>query len=350
MAGTVELGALPPGVARAALNVVVVTLDTTRADRIGAYGQAAAVETPVFDRLAREGTLFEQAMASAPLTLPSHATMFTAQFPPAHGVRDNGGFFLAPDADHARRTPPGCRRANRRVRRRLRARLQVGAGSGIRALRGRLRSLKSPRDVRRKRSAPRRTRSSTSHCRGSKRSRTSGSLRGCTSTIRTRRTPRRNRSRRDTPVGPTTEKSRLRMRNLGESSTSSQTRGLLDRTIIAVLADHGEGLGDHGEGTHGFFIYESATRTPFVIRAPFERTSARRVSDPVRTVGSDADAARSAGTSGPAGAGGRDEPRAADDRRPCRIESGRVCGGDVPAPSLRVECAARAASGPVQTD
>ena len=97
-AGAIELGSLPRGVARQELNLVVVTLDTTRADRLGAYGHQTAAETPVFDRLAREGTLFEHAMASAPLTLPSHATMFTAQFPPAHGVRDNGGFFLSSSA------------------------------------------------------------------------------------------------------------------------------------------------------------------------------------------------------------------------------------------------------------
>src|SRR5262245_51756840 len=97
-AGPVELGGLPSGVARGDLNLLVVTLDTTRADRIGAYGDPRAAATPVFDRLAREGTLFEQVMATAPLTLPSHASMFTAQFPPAHGVRDNGGFFLSPEA------------------------------------------------------------------------------------------------------------------------------------------------------------------------------------------------------------------------------------------------------------
>ena len=97
-AGAIDLGPLPHRVDRDRLNLVLVTLDTTRADRIGAYGGPNAADTPAFDRLAREGTLFERAMASAPLTLPSHATMFTGRFPPAHGLRDNGGFFLGPDA------------------------------------------------------------------------------------------------------------------------------------------------------------------------------------------------------------------------------------------------------------
>ena len=50
-----------------------------------------------------------------------------------------------------------------------------------------------------------------------------------------------------------------------------ERNGLLDRTIVVVIGDHGEGLNQHDEGTHGFFIYESTTRVPFIIRAPFER-------------------------------------------------------------------------------
>src|SRR5204863_744071 len=87
------LGHLPAGVGAADLDLLLVTLDTTRADRIHAYG-FAGIETPHLDRLAREGVLFEEAVAPAPLTLPAHSSIFTGQYPPAHGVRDNGGFFL----------------------------------------------------------------------------------------------------------------------------------------------------------------------------------------------------------------------------------------------------------------
>ena len=90
-------GSVPRGVDRARLNLVVITLDTTRADRLGAYGRADA-GTPVFDRLAEDGVLFEQATSSAPITLPAHSSIFTGRFPPQHGVRDNGGFFLDPGA------------------------------------------------------------------------------------------------------------------------------------------------------------------------------------------------------------------------------------------------------------
>jgi arylsulfatase A-like enzyme len=95
--GGVDLGALPAGTSRDRLNLLIVTLDTTRADRMGAYGNKD-IETPTFDTLAREGTLFQQAVSVAPLTLPVHSSMFTGKFPPEHGVRDNGGFFLAPSS------------------------------------------------------------------------------------------------------------------------------------------------------------------------------------------------------------------------------------------------------------
>lgn len=71
------------------INVLLITLDTTRADRLGCYGYAAA-KTPALDRLAQQGVLFERAYAPVPLTLPSHASMLTGLYPPEHGLRSNG--------------------------------------------------------------------------------------------------------------------------------------------------------------------------------------------------------------------------------------------------------------------
>lgn len=76
-------------------NVLLVTLDTTRADRIGAWGHAGA-RTPNLDALARRGIRFERCDSAAPITLPSHATILTGLYPPRHGVRDNGIFALEP--------------------------------------------------------------------------------------------------------------------------------------------------------------------------------------------------------------------------------------------------------------
>jgi membrane-anchored protein YejM (alkaline phosphatase superfamily) len=70
-------------------NVVLITLDTTRADHLGCYGDAEA-RTPAIDRLATEGVLFSQAASPAPLTLPAHCSIMTGLYPTYHGVRLNG--------------------------------------------------------------------------------------------------------------------------------------------------------------------------------------------------------------------------------------------------------------------
>ena len=74
-------------------HLLVVTIDTLRADRLGAYGYAGA-ETPAMDRLASEGVRFSHAVTPAPTTLPSHTTIFTGMTPPRHGVRDNAAGVL----------------------------------------------------------------------------------------------------------------------------------------------------------------------------------------------------------------------------------------------------------------
>ena len=74
-------------------SVVLVTIDTLRADRVGAYG-AAFGATPTLDALAEAGARAEKVIAPTPLTLPSHATLLTGLYPPRHGVRHNGIFRL----------------------------------------------------------------------------------------------------------------------------------------------------------------------------------------------------------------------------------------------------------------
>lgn len=78
------------------LNLMVITLDTMRADRIGAYGYQAA-ETPNIDRLAANGILFENCYSPVPITLPAHCSFFTGKYPLGHQVRDNGTFLLKKD-------------------------------------------------------------------------------------------------------------------------------------------------------------------------------------------------------------------------------------------------------------
>jgi len=80
-------------------SLILVTVDTLRADHVGvlAGGSATGEVTPALDALGRSGAVFLDATAHAPLTLPSHASILTGRYPPAHGVHDNGGFRLAAD-------------------------------------------------------------------------------------------------------------------------------------------------------------------------------------------------------------------------------------------------------------
>src|SRR5262245_45800322 len=73
---------------------VLVSIDTLRSDHLPAYGYPA-LKTPAFDALARDAIVFERAFSHYPLTLPSHASVFTGLLPPGHGVRNNKGYALA---------------------------------------------------------------------------------------------------------------------------------------------------------------------------------------------------------------------------------------------------------------
>jgi arylsulfatase A-like enzyme len=91
LGGTIACGksAAPEATAERARNVVLVTIDPLRADRIGAYGYTSA-RTPFLDALARRGAQFDRAYATAPITLTSHASLMSGRYPPGHGARHNG--------------------------------------------------------------------------------------------------------------------------------------------------------------------------------------------------------------------------------------------------------------------
>src|SRR5262245_41349223 len=75
------------------VNVLLITLDTLRADHLSCYG-GKTVSTPNVDALAARGVRFSQAVAQVPLTTPSHASILTGTYPQVHKLRDNGGFVL----------------------------------------------------------------------------------------------------------------------------------------------------------------------------------------------------------------------------------------------------------------
>jgi arylsulfatase A-like enzyme/Tfp pilus assembly protein PilF len=250
-------------------NVLLVTLDTVRADRLGSYGYAAA-RTPRLDALARSGARFENAFTVTPLTLPAHASLMTGLFPGEHGVRDNGGFYLEDRFEtlaeklHA----SGYRTAGFVGAFVLDRRwgiaqgfdeyfddFDLGAaatgamddvqrpGSAVvdRALAWLGRERRRPffawvhlYDAHTPYEAPEPYR---------------------------RMFPATASGAYDAEVAYVDEQ-------VGRLLDGLADQGVLKDTLIGVVADHGESLGEHGEQTHGFFLYDATLRVPLILAGP----------------------------------------------------------------------------------
>lgn len=277
----VELGALPRGVVQQDLNVILITLDTTRWDRLGAYGDRSA-QTPNLDRLAAEGVLFEEAITSAPLTLPAHSTLFTGLLPPRHGVRDNGGYVLDPrHPTLAKLLKDGG--------------WNTGAFIGAFVLDGKWGLNQGFDTYHDKFDVSKYKKVSLGDV-----SRTAGEVVDQALPWLDQRADKRffawlHLYDAHSPYDPPEPfKSRFsRQPYAGEIAyVDSQvgrvlqwldTKGLTERTIVVAVGDHGESLNEHREGTHGLFIYDATSRVPFIVRAPYSRMKGRRVRGTVRS-------------------------------------------------------------------
>ena len=249
------------------LNVVVVTLDTTRVDRLGCYG-FRGVATPNIDAVARDGVLFEQATATVPLTLPSHASIFTGLLPPSHGVRDNGGFFL----DAAKTT--------------LAERLKeggwaTGAFVGAWVLDSRW-GLDQGFDVYSDRfdlSKVKVVNLGTVQKTGDEVMDLALEWLGQVKEKKffawvhlydphTPYEPAEPFASRY-PGAPYLGEIAYTDHVVGRLVEWLKSSGAWERTLLVLLADHGESLGDHGESTHTFFVYDSTQHVPFIVRTPW---------------------------------------------------------------------------------
>jgi arylsulfatase A-like enzyme len=240
--------------------LVIVTLDTTRADRLPAYG-FGGVATPALDGLASRGAVFDAAVSVAPLTLPAHTSLFTGLYPPTHGVRDNtdraldpthatlarmlhdrgfqtaafvGSIVLSADRglaqgfdvyDDGRENggPPPRRRTGREVV--DRARVWIAGLNGTPFfLWVHLYDVHAPQTL-------------PVEFRRAYGDRYEGGI-----------------AYVDTQIGRLVD--------------ALAGRHLLSKTIIVVAGDHGESLGEHGEQAHGIFLYDSTLHVPLILCAP----------------------------------------------------------------------------------
>ena len=240
-------------------NLLVITLDTMRADRLPPYG-FGAVAAPALDRLAAEGVLFEQAFAPVPLTLPSHATLFTGILPPRLSVRDNvdaplsAGFQTLAEALHA----SGLTTA-------------VFVASGVLAPgRGLDQGFGTY---------------SLGTCKGARRVRRPASDvadEAIAWLVQHDSTPffvwahfydthRPYQTPYDYARGyadPYSAAIAFEDAQIARLVDYLEARTLLDDTLIAVVGDHGESLGGHGEDSHGIFLYQEALHVPLIFRGP----------------------------------------------------------------------------------
>jgi arylsulfatase A-like enzyme/cytochrome c-type biogenesis protein CcmH/NrfG len=252
-------------------NVLLVTIDTLRADRVGCYGHAAAA-TPVLDGLAARGVRFATAVAHVPLTGPSHASLFTGRTPLGHGFRDNGGYTL----------PAGLTTAAEDFKKNGYETAAFVSAFPLHRRFGFDRGFETYDDHLPKGNDPRRPQYIERFADAT----TDVVLRW----LEARKVGPCAASRPFflwvhyydphapyEPPGDLGERFRTAPydgevaftdRQLGRLLHSLDERGHAPRTLLLVTSDHGEGLGEHGEGTHGLFVYDATLKVPWIMAGP----------------------------------------------------------------------------------
>jgi arylsulfatase A-like enzyme/Tfp pilus assembly protein PilF len=256
-------------------NLLVITLDTTRADRIGAYGCRTA-RTPNLDRLAAEGVVFENAYTCVPLTLPSHSTMFTGRYPIANQVRNNGSYFLPEGETTLAEVLRGRGYDTRAVIAAFVLLSKFGVNQGFAVYDDSLDTHEMIRNY--KSEIP----AELVH---EKFSSWLGESGGRPFFYWVHFYDPHTPYRPPQEFAPKSPSAPMALYDgeiaymdvwVGRVLQSLRERGLLERTLVVVAGDHGEAFGEHVEHGHGIFCYEEALRVPLLVHAP-GRFKPRRV-------------------------------------------------------------------------
>jgi arylsulfatase A-like enzyme/Flp pilus assembly protein TadD len=246
-------------------NVLLVTIDTLRTNRIGAYGSSAGL-TPALDALAAGGVRFTHVWSHAPITLPAHASILTGLVPPHHRVRNNGAFRLgAEPSTLAERLRQAGYRTGAFVGAFVLDR-RFGLDRGFDEYDDRYRASAETGFHFAERPADEVLRAATGWITqpGAGDSRPWFAWIHLFDPHAPYRAPAAfaaNRLPYEAEVAWTDSA-------LGSALDSLRGGGQLARTIVIVTADHGESLGDHGETTHGLFAYDATLRVPLIVSAP----------------------------------------------------------------------------------
>ncbi len=280
--------------------VILISIDTLRSDRLPVYGYTK-VETPAIDALAAAGIVFERAYSNVPLTLPAHVSMLTGLLPPQHGVRNNVGYRY-----DASKHPP--------ITAMLRgAGYESAAMVSSYVLRGNT-GFGNAFDF-------------YDDAIASEANVALGRLQRSGATTLEVAKPWLDR-RKEAPFfllfhiyephGPHEAPEPFRSRYadpydaevaasddvVGKLLDHLRARGLYDRSMIILLSDHGEGLGDHGEDEHGVFLYREALQVPLIVKLPDSHRKGERVAAPVGLTDIAPTIAFAAGIEAPSGGSG----------------------------------------------
>jgi arylsulfatase A-like enzyme/Flp pilus assembly protein TadD len=282
--------------------VILISIDTLRADHLPAYGYRA-VETPNLDRLRKDAVLFERAYAHAPLTLPSHLSMLSGLLPFEHGVRDNLGYRF--DAK-AHPSLPGLLKAKGYATGGFVSAFVLRGASGIAEGFDRY-------DDRIVAPAGSDALGRVQRPGGETAALASEWLRGV----------------KDKPFflffhvyephapyePPEPIKSRYPLAYDGEIAAADaivgglieelRQLGIYDRAVVVLLSDHGEGLGEHGEDDHGILLYRWALHVPLLLKLPGSARAGSSVATPVGLTDLMPTLLSLLGVKAPAGLGGR---------------------------------------------
>jgi arylsulfatase A-like enzyme/Flp pilus assembly protein TadD len=245
-------------------NLLLVTIDTLRADRVEAYGAADAV-TPTLDRLASEGVRFETAISAAPVTLPSHASILTGLYPPHHGARYNGLFELPSSAQTLTERLLDAGYATGAVIGAVVVAEPFGLAQGF--------QFYDDEDFWDQRSAP------GGYLERPAAEVTDRAIRWLEGVegpfflwvhyfdphATYRPPPPYDRTFAERPYDGEVAYVDA---ELGRLIAKLETSGQLENTLVVATSDHGESLGEHGESTHSYTLYDAALRVPLVLRGP----------------------------------------------------------------------------------
>jgi arylsulfatase A-like enzyme/Flp pilus assembly protein TadD len=249
------------------LNVILFTLDTLRADFVSAYEKGKA-DTPNMDGVAEEGVLFETCIAQTPLTLPSHTSLLSASYPLYHQVRDNGGFLVPESLEFVSEIlkKQGFTTSAFIASYVLHSKWGVNQGFDTYSDGFDLSKYKKISLGNVQKRADEVLGNAKEWLLKNKKKKFFSWIH-----LYDPHTPYDPPSpfKEKFPKRPYRGEVEYMDHQLGLFFDFLKKEDLYDNTLIILVADHGESLGQHGEDTHGFFIYEPAVRVPLIIRAPF---------------------------------------------------------------------------------